>query len=191
MTTTQRTEHNPDALRWILTGPAGELEFRITPTWAVVIHPEADGERDCEAIQGDEVKLLWMASGQEDAVIWAELERRYQPYLHAEPRPSFDPFAAIEAATGRNSTAYRLEVGEMPIHDRPSSTSPARITRRAITEQIREACTQRGIPCEITMSDALGGGSRLLVHAEGQWLTPGEAADKYLLGEFAANYGRI
>lgn len=90
VTITRRTSHDGDALRWIIDGPAGEMEVRITATWAVVIHPETDGERDCEAIQGDEVKLLWMAADQDDAVIWAELERRYQPYLPTGPNRVFD-----------------------------------------------------------------------------------------------------
>lgn len=79
---TAYTDHSPDALRWIIDGPAGEMEFRLAPNFAAVIHPlNVSGDRDCEITQGDEVALLWQGSGQDDAVVWSELQHRYQPYL--------------------------------------------------------------------------------------------------------------
>lgn len=78
---TAYTDHTGDALRWILDGPAGEMEFRLTATYAAVIYPpdpEDDGGRDCEITQGEELALLWRASGEDDTVIWADLQRRYQ-----------------------------------------------------------------------------------------------------------------
>lgn len=78
---TARTEHTGDALRWIITGPSGEMELRITVTYAAIIYPpnpEDDGDRDCEITQGEELTLLWRAAGEDDTVIWADLQRRYQ-----------------------------------------------------------------------------------------------------------------
>ena len=62
-------------------------------------------------------------------------------------------------------------------------------TRQSINEKTAAACEAAGVDCEFKMSDARGGGVRLLVFAEGEWLTPGEAADKYLPGGFADNFG--
>ena len=61
-------------------------------------------------------------------------------------------------------------------------------TRQSINEKITEACEAAGIGCEFNVSAARGGGPRLLVFAEGEWLTPGEAADKYLPGGFDGNF---
>lgn len=81
MSATAHTEHSGDALRWILTGPLGEMEFRLTTTYAAVIYPpnpEDNWDRDCEIMQGEALALLWRAAGEDDAVIWADLQRRYQ-----------------------------------------------------------------------------------------------------------------
>jgi hypothetical protein len=62
------------------------------------------------------------------------------------------------------------------------------IARRSINDRTRDAIESQGLSCELTMSDARGGGSRLLFCVEGEWLTPGEAADRYLPGGFMSNF---
>jgi hypothetical protein len=62
------------------------------------------------------------------------------------------------------------------------------IVRRNVNDRTREAILAGGLTCELRMSDARGGGPRLLFRVEDEWLTPGEAADRYLPGGFAANF---
>lgn len=106
MSLTRRTAHHADALRFILTGPAGTAELRITPAYAVLI---IGGE--AEALPGEEITALWRAADCDDAVIWAELERACQP-APADPTaadPATDPrFADLRAAAGWVDAAEQL-----------------------------------------------------------------------------------
>jgi hypothetical protein len=71
MTTFQRrTEHTDDARRYLLAGPAGTVELRITTARATVID-----ETGHEITPGAGICLLWCAAGHDDAVIWPHLER--------------------------------------------------------------------------------------------------------------------
>ncbi len=79
------TRHAPIALRYLLTGDQGILEFRISACWAVVIYHarHCTGENcnpdvcDAEAMPGTTVALAWRAEDHSDAAIWRELEIRY------------------------------------------------------------------------------------------------------------------
>lgn len=99
------TAHTADALRWLLTGPAGTAELRITPAYAVLI---IGGE--AEVLPGEEIATLWQAADCDDAVVWAELERACQP-APADPGvdPAIDPrFAELRAAAAWASAAEQL-----------------------------------------------------------------------------------
>jgi len=58
-------------------------------------------------------------------------------------------------------------------------------TRQSIGSQLQERFAELGLAYEVT-SD----GGPIRYHVAGEILTPGEAADKYLPGGFAANYGK-
>lgn len=83
--TTSSTRHALNALRYLLTGDQGILEFRISVSWAVVIYHDlpCTGENcnpdvcDAEAMPGTEVALAWRAENHSEAAIWRELESRY------------------------------------------------------------------------------------------------------------------
>lgn len=96
------TDHDGDALRYVLTGPRGSLELRVTPVLAAVIYPPEPGEAygDAECVAGERVATLWYAADHDDAVIWAELERYYARYA-AAPEPAELPgplWAAVRQA---------------------------------------------------------------------------------------------
>lgn len=91
--TRRRTAHTADALRWILSGPAGDLELRITPAVAALLH---DGE--AEITEGEEIALAWRATSHDDDEVWRHLDRAYQA-LTAPADPAEDPrFNALRAA---------------------------------------------------------------------------------------------
>lgn len=83
----QHTAHELGTLRFLLTGPAGTLELRITPTWAVLLVGD-----EAEVAPGEDITTLWRAAGCDDQVIWAELRRYYEQ--HTTPAPAeIDPAA--------------------------------------------------------------------------------------------------
>ncbi|MER6830872.1 hypothetical protein ABT352_33100 [Streptosporangium sp. NPDC000563] len=91
------TAHTAAELRFFLDGPAGVVELRITPAYAVLIVGE-----EAEALPGEEIAVLWRAAGQDDAVVWGELGRRYgvatAPPAPAEPWELGAEFAGLRAA---------------------------------------------------------------------------------------------
>lgn len=62
-------------------------------------------------------------------------------------------------------------------------------TRRAITTQLQDYCEANGLAYECITKDQ-GQGPQLALTIDGEDLTPGEAADKYLPGGFAGSYGQ-
>jgi hypothetical protein len=61
-----------------------------------------------------------------------------------------------------------------------------RITRRSIAEQVREAVEARGL----TFGTRCEANGPLRYIIGGEVMSPGEAADKYLPGGFALNFGK-
>jgi hypothetical protein len=103
----QEIRHNAGALRYLIDGPAGLLEFRITPVFAVLIHhlPDCDGEQctddcDAEGMQGTEIALAARVDG-EDA-IWRELFVYAQAAeIYAIPQPVHEPTAVERSFAAR------------------------------------------------------------------------------------------
>jgi len=94
-----RTAHDGTALRFVLEGPAGPVELKVTPAWAALT---VAGEAEC--LPGDEIAALWRAADCDDAVIWAELERGY-PEWTAPPEPT-GPAAEPRYAELRAAAAW-------------------------------------------------------------------------------------
>lgn len=67
-----------------------------------------------------------------------------------------------------------------------------RITRKDINSQIRERLAELGIAATFGMvpCGSHGTDSRLMWTIGGEQLTTGQAADKYLPGGFAGNFGK-
>lgn len=72
--------------------------------------------------------------------------------------------------------------------DQPEPSVTFTRVRRDINGRIKEKLAELGIAGEFRYTPEQGG--RMLWTIEGVTLTPGEAADKYLHGGFAGNFGR-
>ncbi|GAA1623895.1 hypothetical protein GCM10009733_020670 [Nonomuraea maheshkhaliensis] len=72
MSFARRTDHTAKSLRWILTGPTGDIELRVTVRWAALLH-----HGEAEICPGEEIALLWRAADHDDELIWRSLEDAY------------------------------------------------------------------------------------------------------------------
>jgi hypothetical protein len=67
------------------------------------------------------------------------------------------------------------------------SAPAAGFARRSIDEQVRQACQDLGL--SFTIGRSGDGAQRYVIN--GEPLSPGDAADRYLPGGFAANFGTL
>lgn len=115
----QQTRHSAAALRWLVDGPAGLLEARITPMLAaLIIHlPQCDGEScgpdcDAEAMPGADIATAYRLEG--DTGIWAELARHLaEQQAAAVPQPPHEATAEQRglAARGHEVARWMREAG--------------------------------------------------------------------------------
>ncbi|MEU6721671.1 hypothetical protein ABZ897_60420 [Nonomuraea sp. NPDC046802] len=74
MSFARRTQHTARSMRWILTGPASDIELRMTTRWAALLH-----HGEAEICLGEEIAVLWRAADYDDELIWRRLEEVYPP----------------------------------------------------------------------------------------------------------------
>lgn len=124
------TRHTADSLRYLLDSPAGILEARIRADHAFLVHhqPDCDADHcddqcDAETGQGDEVALMFQASGSDNAV-WAILrDHAIRADLADLPQPAHEPtFAQRDFAARLAATPY--VVGRMPPPGEPFFPRP-------------------------------------------------------------------
>lgn len=71
-----------------------------------------------------------------------------------------------------------------PITTNHSASPATGFPRRSIDEQVRQSCEARGLA--FTIGRGAGGAQRYIINGES--LSPGDAADRYLPGGFAGNF---
>jgi hypothetical protein len=114
-----QTRHSAAALRWLVDGPQGLMEARITPVFAVlIIHtPQCDGEGcgadcDAEALPGTDIATAWRLEG--DDGVWTELARQVVEQQEAAiPQPPHEATADQRelAARAREVACWMREAG--------------------------------------------------------------------------------
>lgn len=107
----QQIRHTAGALRYLIDGPAGLLEFRITPNLAALIHHEpACGGDGCHcdflAQVGEEIAIAYRLGG--DDAVWQELNiQAVAAEVYTIPQPIHEAtadergFAAVLRAEGQ------------------------------------------------------------------------------------------